>query len=463
MPSTLDWLRARDDRALVALLRARPDLTVPAPGDLTVLAGRLNTGPSVWRAMESLNQFHIQVLQALAVLGAEKRAVGRSDLRGLLGDAGPGRRAGRGARPAGGLALVRGDRADPHAVRGARRARPVPGRTRLARHADGRRRRRRRCEEPGPDLARHPRPAGHRDPPRNDRPDSPIARAVTALIAGRPAAPGRPGHRRAAPRGRDGAARRRAARPIQVSPPAGHVRSSTASRTVDGTGGGQALATVDRLGRLLDAIGQSPPPALKSGGLGIRELRRLAKSLGTDEPITALDVELLAARRVDRRGRLPRAGSPNPGPRPRRPTTSWTDRTRPPGRSSPTVWLDLRRNPSRAGTRDASDKVQNALSPELSWIRGPAERRFVLRALAELPPGLGSRSRRAVRPAGLAVAAAAGRAAGGGDRRHHRRGDRARRRRLRRADHRRPRAARRVDRRTPRPRCERPCRSPSTR
>ena len=63
MPSTLDWLRARDDRALVALLRARPDLTVPAPGDLTVLAGRLNTGPSVWRAMESLNQFHIQVLQ----------------------------------------------------------------------------------------------------------------------------------------------------------------------------------------------------------------------------------------------------------------------------------------------------------------------------------------------------------------------------------------------------------------
>ena len=53
------------------------------------------------------------------------------------------------------------------------------------------------------------------------------------------------------------------------------------------------------------------------------------------------------------------------------------------------VWLDLRRNPSRVGTRDAADKVQNALSPELSWIRGPAERRFVLGALAELPPGSG--------------------------------------------------------------------------
>src|SRR5690349_15298958 len=85
MPSTLDWLRARDDHELVALLRARPDLTVPAPSDLTVLAGRLNTGPSVWRAMESLNAFHIQVLQALAVLDAEKRAVARPALLAFLG------------------------------------------------------------------------------------------------------------------------------------------------------------------------------------------------------------------------------------------------------------------------------------------------------------------------------------------------------------------------------------------
>ena len=88
MPSTLDWLRARDDHELVALLRARPDLTVPAPSDLTVLAGRSNTGPSVWRAMESLNQFHIQVLQALTVLEAEKRAVQRAALRGFLGPRG---------------------------------------------------------------------------------------------------------------------------------------------------------------------------------------------------------------------------------------------------------------------------------------------------------------------------------------------------------------------------------------
>src|SRR6476661_20266 len=108
MPSTLDWLRARDDRALVALLRARPDLTVPAPGDLTVLAGRLNTGPSVWRAMESLNQFHVQVLQGLAVLGAEKRAVARTDLQQLLGATVPSGALDAALGKLEGLALVRG-------------------------------------------------------------------------------------------------------------------------------------------------------------------------------------------------------------------------------------------------------------------------------------------------------------------------------------------------------------------
>jgi len=174
---------------------------------------------------------------------------------------------------------------------------------------------------------------------------------------------------------------------IRVQPPADTVRGHGV-RTVDGTGGGQALATVDRLGRLLEAIGQSPPPALKSGGLGIRELRRLAKAMGTDELVTALDVEILAAAGLiaaaDARGRVTESWTPTPeaddflnGPD----ESAWAQVA--------TVWLDLRRNPSRVGTRDAADKVQNALSPELSWIRGPAERRFVLGALAELPAGSG--------------------------------------------------------------------------
>src|ERR1700712_5068666 len=69
MPSTLDWLRGRNDAALVALLRARPDLTVPAPTDLAVLARRLDSPPSVWRALESLHRFAVQVLESIVLLG----------------------------------------------------------------------------------------------------------------------------------------------------------------------------------------------------------------------------------------------------------------------------------------------------------------------------------------------------------------------------------------------------------
>ncbi|MEP6562820.1 MAG: helicase C-terminal domain-containing protein, partial [Nakamurella sp.] len=175
--------------------------------------------------------------------------------------------------------------------------------------------------------------------------------------------------------------------PILVQPPADAVRRP-GTATVDGTGGGQALATVERLRRSLDNIGQNPPPALKSGGLGIRELRKLAKAMGSDEAITAMDVEVLAAAGLiaaaDARGRMADSWTPTAeaddfldGPD----EVSWAHIA--------AIWLDLRRNPSRVGSRDASDKVQNTLSPELSWIRGPAERRFVLTALAELPAGSG--------------------------------------------------------------------------
>ena len=386
MPSTLDWLRARDDRALVALLRARPDLTVPAPGDLTVLAGRLNTGPSVWRAMESLSQFHIQVLQALAVLGGDKRAVAHADLYALLGPQVPRAELGKALDKLEGLALIRGvDQIHmPSAVLAV-----------LGPYPAG-------LGAPGSLSVEQARAAtAELDPtsrgilerlatgvPRGTTDSrSSIARAVQALIAAgllrrvdadTVELPREVGM---ALRGDEPLG------PIRVQPPPDTVREHGVS-TVDGTGGGQALATVDRLGRLLDAIGQNPPPALKSGGLGIRELRRLAKAMGTEESVTALDIEVLAAAGLiaaaDARGRVSESWTPTveadafrEGPD----EAAWAQIA--------TVWLDLRRNPSRVGSRDAADKVQNALSPELSWIRGPAERRFVLNALAELSPGTG--------------------------------------------------------------------------
>ena len=46
------------------------------------------------------------------------------------------------------------------------------------------------------------------------------------------------------------------------------------------------------------------------------------------------------------------------------------------------TWLNLRRDPARTGERDSGGKVLAALSAELSWVRGPADRRFVLNTIA---------------------------------------------------------------------------------
>jgi uncharacterized protein YidB (DUF937 family) len=386
MPSTLDWLRSRDDHELVALLRARPDLTVPAPSDLTVLAGRLNTGPSVWRAMESLNAFRIQVLQALAVLDAEKRAVPRSLLRAFLGSGVPDDALDSALTRLEALALVRGRDpvAMPSAVLSVLGSLPDglagPGSLTIeqARAA---------LDELDPtargiiDRLAHGVPRGTTDP------RSSVGRAAASLV-------------------RTGLLRRVDADtvelprevalavrgdeplgPIRVHPPDDHVLAHGV-RTVDGTAAGQALAAVDRVRRLLELIGQNPPPALRSGGLGIRELRRLAKSSGEDERITALDVELLAAMDLiaaeHQRNRATELWTPTEDADDfleLADDAAWAELA--------STWLDLRRNPARAGSKDAADKIRNALSPELSWIRGPVDRRFVLAMLSELPPGSG--------------------------------------------------------------------------
>ncbi|MEU3597348.1 helicase C-terminal domain-containing protein [Streptomyces sp. NPDC006798] len=67
-PRTLaEALRAGADTELAALLRARPDLLNPVPGDLTQLATRAGTRASVVRALERLDRFALQTAEALAV------------------------------------------------------------------------------------------------------------------------------------------------------------------------------------------------------------------------------------------------------------------------------------------------------------------------------------------------------------------------------------------------------------
>ena len=112
MANTLDWLRSLDDDAVVALLAARPDLSVPAPGDFETLARRVNTAPSVRRALETVDRFGVEVLTALVLLHADAHGVGTDDLAAFLGPGIGAEQLARALHGLGALALVRADSSD---------------------------------------------------------------------------------------------------------------------------------------------------------------------------------------------------------------------------------------------------------------------------------------------------------------------------------------------------------------
>lgn len=66
--SFADYLRGLDDPELLSLFAPRPDLVSPVPHDIASLAVRANSAPSLARAVERLNQWQFQVLEACAAL-----------------------------------------------------------------------------------------------------------------------------------------------------------------------------------------------------------------------------------------------------------------------------------------------------------------------------------------------------------------------------------------------------------
>ncbi|HKT05904.1 MAG TPA: hypothetical protein VJT31_40875, partial [Rugosimonospora sp.] len=76
MGNTLaDQLCALPDDGLAALLALRPDLVVPVPADLSALAARAQTRVSAARALDPLDRFTLEVLDALRVSRAGPGAV----------------------------------------------------------------------------------------------------------------------------------------------------------------------------------------------------------------------------------------------------------------------------------------------------------------------------------------------------------------------------------------------------
>jgi hypothetical protein len=65
--SFADYLRGLDDAALLRLFTHRPDLIAPVPPDMASLAVRASSAPSLARSIDSLNAWQFQVLEACAV------------------------------------------------------------------------------------------------------------------------------------------------------------------------------------------------------------------------------------------------------------------------------------------------------------------------------------------------------------------------------------------------------------
>ncbi|HEY7594944.1 MAG TPA: helicase-associated domain-containing protein [Actinophytocola sp.] len=398
MPVTLtDWLRGQDDQVLAGLLRARPDLATPPPADMAVLAARAGSRASVSRAAEGLDTFTLAVLDALVLADADRTPVPVGEVAPLVG-AEPARvRAA--IRSLVALALAWGgddsgeDPGEVAIVPAAREAAGLypAGLGQPVEALDG--------VDVGALLA---------DLPEADR------RLLTTLAHGsspigrtRDAATIVPLDRARTPVQRllaKGLLLRRDAETVELprqvglalrgGSPLGTLRldepelrtARHSSSTVDATGAGEALELLRRAESLVELWGKEPPGVLKAGGLGVRDVRRLARELDTDERGAGLVAELVFGAGLV--GENPNALNPE-----WLPTTNvdpWLVAT-PQNRwaTLAAAWLDLPRLPGLAGVRDAKDRVLAPLSDDLRRPPAATERRRVLTALADLPAGTG--------------------------------------------------------------------------
>jgi hypothetical protein len=383
-PATLaGWLRTRSDEQLSALLVARPDVARPAPSDLVALASRLAVPVSVDRALDELDAATLQVLDV--VLLAPTDGVAPDELIAALPDL-PDDVLTEALERLTTRALLWGDDVL-HAPDPVRRAVRHPA-------GLGRRAAELRVQLPA-DLAATigelapeerqvlERLAGER--PVGHLPDSPTDAQTPA--------------RRLLQRGllaridalnvelpREIGLHLRGDRPY--GPPrlrpepavAGHDQAS-----VDRRAAGAALESVGKVGELLTLLEEEPAGLLRSGGVGVRDQKRLARTLHLGEAEAAWLLELAYAA-----GLLDVGGPHRDEWLPTRAYDVWREQDLADRWALLAAgWLGGVRLPSLVGQRDVAGKAVNPLSPDLTRHTAPAIRRSALTVLAEYPPGSG--------------------------------------------------------------------------
>src|SRR3954447_6373531 len=384
-PATLAaWLRTRSDEQLSALLTARPDVARPAPSDVVALASRLAVPVSVDRALDELDTATLQVLDV--VLLAPTDGVPPDELPARLPEV-PDAVLEAAVTALTARALLWGDdvlRA-PEPVRRAVRHPAGLGRPaseiRLALPADlpatlG--------ELPAEELAvlerlAGDRPVGHLPDTPGDGQATPARRLVQRGLLARIDAlnvelPREIGLALRGPRPFG---------PPRLRPEPPVVRRDPA--TVDRQAAGAALETIGRMGELLTALEEEPARLLRSGGLGVRDQKRLSRVLKVGEADAGWLLELAHVA-----GLLDVGGPHRDEWLPTRAYDLWRELDLPARWAALAAgWLASIRLPSLVGQRDVAGKAVNALSPDLVRHTAPAIRRPALAVLAEYPPGTG--------------------------------------------------------------------------
>ncbi len=385
------WLAELGDERLIRLLELRPDLTQPPPGTIAALAARAQARQSVKAATDDLDFLHLAVIDALLVLRADTTAVPLSKLLELIGDGGAESVVMGAVEDLRERALVWGHDSVRVASEAATGLPWYPGQATvedteprgLAERLAG-------LDEAQSDLLQRlleGSPVGRtRDAAAGTPPDRPVQRLLangllrqvddeTVIL----------------PRLVGQALRGELPGPVGLTAP-DPVVSTTTIADVDAVAAGAVIDLLREVEVVLETLSAAPIPELRSGGLGVRDVKRMTKVTGIDESRLGLILEVTAA------AGLIATGMPEPEPQdgtgPYWAPTVATDRFL----ESPTAqkwhllastWLELQGRPSLVGSRGPDGKPYAALSDSLFSTAAPLDRRLLLETLAGLAPGAG--------------------------------------------------------------------------
>lgn len=381
-----------DDR-LVRLLELRPDLTQPPPGSVAALAARAQARQSVKAATDDLDFLRLAVLDALLVLHADTTAVPVTKLLELIGDRAPEAAVANAVDDLRDRGLVWGGAAVRVAAEAVAGLPWYPGQATVE------------------DTAASPQDIAARLESLDEAQSELLQKLLEGSPVGRTrdAAPGTPSDRPVQrllaagllrqvdaetvilPRLVGQVLRGELPGPLQLTEP-DPVVSTTTAADADAVAAGAALDLLREVELVLETLGVTPVPELRSGGLGVRDVKRLTKATGIDERRLGLILEVTAG------AGLISAGMPEPEPEagdgPYWAPTVSSDRfvespTAVKWHLLATTWLELPGRPSLIGNRGPDGKPYAALSDSLFSTAAPLDRRLLLEVLASLPPGAG--------------------------------------------------------------------------